>query len=559
MASDSFSDSLEHDCGEGSALFGIQPHFIEHSPYGAQAPLPSPYFPYSLLSSPEKVFKNWANLPDITLTYAPSEGTTTSDPALSPLLSELSSPSSSIHSEWYTPSRSFTLASIAPDMSPIALRTCDPTFDAFAPSPFSNPLSPLPSDPLSFPDNMWDKSPITAPADLPSLKHFPDFHWAPTLDPRHLNDDLGESLLTSDCVDIGDQHDNLEQTDVQTSPKRRRCESPILESMSAPAFAPPHRKSRRAPKQSASSGKATSAKTRSKFAAASSSSKLKSTTAIKELEFSPDRWLKLSPPSASASTASPPFHPPPSPWLSPSGTPDISNSRKRKYHNTSSLPDTPSVSPLSEMSSLNSGDRAGLSALGSVHGDYDRGDRDGEGGNVDDYIVAQALSQRRSARTKTSISYADCDDSGDDDFEPPARGKAKSVKAKVNVCPQAAPKSIQSDTGGKISSRNKIDTPCPFTIICTASFTRFSDVIRHLECNVLHTYVEPPHWQCRLCQVQLSRADSLKRHLRYNACEKRAPSKKIKHVYPAHVERELVRIRNSDDPAVLRAKERFPK
>ncbi|KAG6893503.1 hypothetical protein C0995_000326, partial [Termitomyces sp. Mi166 len=180
-----------------------------------------------------------------------------------------------------------------------------------------------------------------------------------------------------------------------------------------------------------------------------------------------------------------------------------------------------------------------------------------------DFVTAKALAQRRSERTRAPISYVGCDD---DVPKRPVRGKAKSAgtraKAKLRSdkykaqAPCSTPKKSRRGFGS--SSRNSNGKcECPFQIVCPTLFGRFSDVVRHLESNVLHTHTEKDCWECQNCGIRLARFDSYKRHVSARACGKRAPTKKVRPVYPPEVERELEHIRNSDHPAILAAKQRL--
>ncbi|KAG6918849.1 hypothetical protein DXG01_011254 [Tephrocybe rancida] len=538
MESDSILDNLDSYkvyTGEGIALFGKQPHSVAYGAYRGRAPAPSArYAPYSMMARRNRVFKDFSSVPNITLNYAQLENPMTpsgSDSALSPLFSELSSPSST-DSNCYTPSLLSTPISI--DLSPI---TSDGDFD---PSPlFSHPLSPLPPDSLSFDDlSVWDVSPISPVVNLPSLQLFSDSQSPKKSISDCSTDSEGVSSPISEHVDIPDVDEQVED---DVSAKRRRCTTP-LGAESAPVPPDPQDNERGpAPWRPEHT---TLRNTGSKKAAAPSSSKTKSkpeshknASPSKKIEFklSPQMWLKLSPPSDTKSMLSPAPYPPPSPSLSSSSTPDISNPRKRRHD---------SLSP----------DRVLLTGSGHRSPSPSASDSSTKEHADDNYIArdsmtAKALSQRRSGRARRTVSYAGCDEDGDPETSARMKAKSASVKAKADRPTHSA---------GKSPSTTKQKHKCPFGIVCPAlPFSRISDVARHLESNALHTHVERELWECENCGTRLARGDSYTRHVKLLACGKRSPSEKIKPVYSSAVEKELELIRNSDHPAILRAKERM--
>lgn len=240
-------------------------------------------------------------------------------------------------------------------------------------------------------------------------------------------------------------------------------------------------------------------------------------------------------------------HPSPPYSSSPSATPEPSKARKRKRAITSPFV-THRQSPLPSISL--SMDRNGdtPSPVSSV-----------SDGLNESFITAAAMIQRRSERIKAPISYVGCDE---DVFEKPARGSTIRMKAKATsdeFKAQGRRTLLKKGRrgGSKLPQNTSDKCQCPFQIICPIPFGRFSDVVRHLESNVLHTHAEKARWECPNCGSRLARSDSYKRHVNAHACGKRAPTEKAKPVYSPEVERELERIRNSDHPAVLAAKERL--
>ncbi|KAG6808621.1 hypothetical protein H0H87_012714 [Tephrocybe sp. NHM501043] len=264
-------------------------------------------------------------------------------------------------------------------------------------------------------------------------------------------------------------------------------------------------------------------------------------------------WLKLSPPSPTGSRSTVSL-PPPSPSLSPSASPDVTNACKRKRDVHSSLPATPAQSPCPDATPLSTtGPFSGISTtgkdlcedVGSCGDDY----------VMRDFFAATALSKRRSERSRAPISYAGCDVDEDPDMR--VRGKAKLGKLKLKAARLTSTNETRP-TKGKKSSNGKSKISCPFAFVCSSPlFGRFSDVVRHLEANELHTHAEVTRYQCGKCQAYLSRADSLQRHVSTEACDKRSPSEKVKPDYTPEEEKELDRIRNSDHPAIVGAKEKM--
>ncbi|KAG6816895.1 hypothetical protein H0H93_007654 [Arthromyces matolae] len=268
---------------------------------------------------------------------------------------------------------------------------------------------------------------------------------------------------------------------------------------------------------------------------------------------------EYSPFSPYGSHLSPPISP------SPSATPEIRNPLKRKLEDCSpattplNWPPSPSFSVLSEMSSLSS---SASKSVNEQEQEQEQDDRETSHYDLDhDFEVAKAMSQRRSLRARTAISYAGCEV---DSPQEPIRDKMKARTAgqissdefKLHS-PSSSPKKRRPRGKTKPAQNAEGKVLCPFSIVCSTPFSRFSDVVRHLEANALHTHTAEARWVCPQCHACLARADSYKRHVNTNACGKRAPVTKHKPSYSSEIETELERIRNSDHPAVCAAKERL--
>ncbi|KAG5353410.1 hypothetical protein C0989_007195 [Termitomyces sp. Mn162] len=512
------------------------------------------YAPYPTYARRVKVFKNIATVPDITLNYAQTEGVTPlgAKSTLFPLFSDLASSPTCTDMHCYTPPLSSTPTSVNSDLSPIT--TSEQISDPFL--SFSHSLSPLLSNSLRLSDNSWNVSPISATIDLPSLELFADSPNEPKLD-----NNLHESspVLTAGIA-TGTKYDIVVPLDEhKPSVKRRRCTFSELE-LESPSSLPTHHRGISATKKALEHKKAiTTRKTRNKGpnrSHASDSSKYM-------LGSSSKTWLKLSPLSITERTSPCTSYSLPPPSLSPSATPELSNVRKRKRAMTSPLV-TPLQSPLPvRLISVDCNVEAPSPSSSASNGSDEEIEReDADIADDDDYvyqdfITARAMAQRRSERTKAPISYADCDE---DIPEKQAKGRATKARAKPDDFKTQAPRNLRKKSCRRGPKRQQKVNPkceCPFGIICPIPFGRFSDVVRHLESNVLHTHAEKDRWECPDCGSRLARSDSYKRHVNARACGKRAPTEKVKPVYSPEVERELERIRNSDHPAILAAKERL--
>ncbi|KAG6899150.1 hypothetical protein C0993_000240 [Termitomyces sp. T159_Od127] len=529
IVSDSRYNDFERFDDEQSALFAHQPH------WGTQET------DFMCPTKKVKVFKDIATVPNITLNFAQMKDTLPDGHlAWSPSLS-----SSSLDADSYTPPLSLTPASVNSDLPPFMVN--DQALDSFPRS--SRPVSPLSSKSPCLSNNLCN-DPSSEMIGLPSLVSFSDSPDQPEVYQRI------SSPVSVICPVADTNYDTVIQSDEQEEekPNTKRCRytssEPEVESLFLSV--PSHQRRTKIGKKALELKKVTAARmkaSRGPRSYAADSSK-------HVLELSSDSWLKLSPPSMTERTSPAPSHPSPPP-LSPSVTPRPSNARKRK-RSVASPSITDLRSPLPPPSLCEDRDADAPSPMSSVSDRSDeREDTDFDDYVHRDFITARAMIQRRSERIRVPISYAGCDE---DVFEKPARGKATRTKVSRDEFKTQGPRMVPKKSrhgGSKRPQNTNSKCECPFKIICPIPFGRFSDVVRHLESNVLHTHAEKARWECPNCGSRLARSDSYKRHVNARACGKRAPTGKVKPVYSPEVEQELERIRNSDHPAVLAAKERL--
>ncbi|KAG6889069.1 hypothetical protein C0992_006498 [Termitomyces sp. T32_za158] len=539
VVSDSLCGDFERSNDDGSALFAHQPHRgTRETDFTCPTPLEN-----------VKVFKDIATVPNITLNFAQMKDVMPDGHlAWSPSLSL-----SSIEADSYTPPLSLTPASINSDLSPFANN--DPIFDSFARS--SRSVSPLSFNSHCTSDDVSNGSPSSETIGLPSLISFTGLPDQPECHEPTFNSRIS-SPVSSMCPTNNTNHDTIIQRNEQEEePSAKRCRYASSEPKPESLFVslPSHQKSVRIGKTALKLKKVGAATMTGRRRPQSPASASKSV-----LELSPGNWLKLSSPSMTKRTSQAISYPSPPPSLSPLASLEPSNARKRKRavnppfitHLQPPLPpprfllgesDGDDPCPMSPASESKEGQDTDF-VDDSVH---------------QDFITAGAMIQRRSERIRAPISYVDCDE---DVFEKPTRGKATGMKAKAISDEDKTPNPRTVLKKSRHGSRKRPQNTngkceCPFQIICPIPFGRFSDVVRHLESNVLHTHAEKSRWECSNCGARLARSDSYKRHVNAHACGKRAPTEKVKPVYSSDVERELERIRNSNHPAVLAAKERL--
>ncbi|KAG6818852.1 hypothetical protein H0H93_000967 [Arthromyces matolae] len=506
------------DGDERSALFDGQPHNDDHNPFRVQEHQPSRrYVPYFAPSKRVRVFKNIEMVPDVTLTFVQepqnhnlfhNEYNTPygSDLSASPVFSDLSSPDATC----YSPSPSIVPLSIVPDVQAITCLSpselCLPILDALT-------ISPL----LSLND-LWDVAPESPPVSAsPSIRSFPD--TSSEVDSMEAIDKPGESYDALNLV--------KREMDEEFSSVKRQCLD-LSHSPRNPSGSPSSRNNKK---------KGSSKKEKRK--------KRKANTHLLpanfKFELSEDACLKLSPPDWEPTLKSPSTESVLSKSLSP-----LLDSRptspKKEFQESPSDRSVQSVMSTEVAGMTKPRTRSTPSVVNKIEA-------------IDDYIskdfvIAQGMIHRRSGRHKGPVHYTFCDDepADDKDTESPAHcNKRKDLQDEYQP------------TSRKATSTKQVLTPegryaCPFGLICQETMARRHDVARHLFSNVLHTNASKSVYACSNCGAELSRQDSLNRHLNSGACGKRKATSRVKTVYSADVEKELDRIRNGDNQAVIAAK-----
>ncbi|KAF8059467.1 hypothetical protein FPV67DRAFT_442912 [Lyophyllum atratum] len=132
--------------------------------------------------------------------------------------------------------------------------------------------------------------------------------------------------------------------------------------------------------------------------------------------------------------------------------------------------------------------------------------------------------QRRSTRTKRSVTY----EGWDDELEAPSPKRTKlTVPSSIKVTDRPRSKKAKSAV-----------FHCSFPL-CTATFTRQNDLVRHLRNSSAHSSTsdaqDDEDKRCAHCNRKLSRADARRRHEISGACGKRNTKNKPGHPAESYI------------------------